>query len=115
VLEDLSKIAAINPAAAARAPDEMPRLIRGRLSDALANVFPAGDTDHGAYACDFFGGSLCSTSSGHKSSISSRICVGAHPLFTSQKSANCAESRAQAGKLPAFGGSVPCQSLLDRS
>jgi hypothetical protein len=38
VLEHLSKIAAINPPAAGRAPNEMLGLIRGRLSDALAIV-----------------------------------------------------------------------------
>jgi hypothetical protein len=41
VLEDLAQITAIDPAAAAGAFDEMLGLIRGRLSNALANVFPA--------------------------------------------------------------------------
>jgi hypothetical protein len=41
VLEHLSKITAVDPPAAGRAPNEMHGLIRGRLSDALANVFPA--------------------------------------------------------------------------
>jgi DNA-directed RNA polymerase subunit F len=41
VLEYASKITAIDPTAAAGAFDEMLGLIRGRLSNALANVFPA--------------------------------------------------------------------------
>ena len=41
VLEDLAQITAIVPAIAAGAFDEMLGLIRGRLSNALANVFPA--------------------------------------------------------------------------
>jgi hypothetical protein len=41
VLEHLAEITAIDPTAAGRAPNEMLGLIRGRLSDALANVFPA--------------------------------------------------------------------------
>ena len=41
VLEDLAQITAIDPAAAAGASDEMLGLIRGRLSNAPANVFPA--------------------------------------------------------------------------
>ncbi|MGB9000548.1 MAG: hypothetical protein WCC43_15770 [Pseudolabrys sp.] len=41
MLEHLAEITAIDPTAAGRAPNEMLGLIRGRLSDALANVFPA--------------------------------------------------------------------------
>jgi hypothetical protein len=41
VLEHLSKIATINPPATGRTADKMLGLIRGRLSNALANVFPA--------------------------------------------------------------------------
>jgi hypothetical protein len=41
VLEYASQITAIDPAAAAGASDEMLGLIRGRLSNAPANVFPA--------------------------------------------------------------------------
>jgi hypothetical protein len=37
------EITAIDPTAAAGAFDEMLSLVRGRLSDALANVFPARD------------------------------------------------------------------------
>ena len=41
MLEHLSKITAIDPSAAAGAFDEMLSLVRGRLSDGFANVFPA--------------------------------------------------------------------------
>jgi hypothetical protein len=43
VLEYTSKVTTVDPPAAGRAPNEMLGLIRGRLSDALANVFPARD------------------------------------------------------------------------
>jgi hypothetical protein len=41
VLEHLAEITAIDPAAARLAFDEVFGLIRGRLCNALANVFPA--------------------------------------------------------------------------
>jgi hypothetical protein len=41
VLEHLAEIAAVDPAIAGRGTDEVLSLIRGRLSDALANIFPA--------------------------------------------------------------------------
>jgi hypothetical protein len=41
VLEYASKITAVDPSAAGRTADEMLGLIRGRPSDALADIFPA--------------------------------------------------------------------------
>jgi hypothetical protein len=41
VLEHARQVSAINPPATGRTADEVLGLIRGRLSDALANVFPA--------------------------------------------------------------------------
>jgi hypothetical protein len=46
VLEHLSKIAAINPAAAGRTADEMLGLALGRIAETLPQIFAPRDSDH---------------------------------------------------------------------
>jgi hypothetical protein len=67
----LRKVAAINPATACLALIKMCGFVFWRATDASTDVFAARNVDHGQ-ACGVFGGSLC-TSSGHSSSINSRI------------------------------------------
>jgi hypothetical protein len=47
VLEHLSKIAAINPPAAGRAPNEMLGLALRLIAETLPKIFAARDFDHG--------------------------------------------------------------------
>jgi len=46
VLEHLSKIAAINPAAAGRTADEMLGLALGRIAETLPQILAPRDSDH---------------------------------------------------------------------
>ena len=64
MLQHLREVSAINPPTTCWAADEMPGLVRGRIANAPADVFAAGD--------HVFGGSLW-TSSSHSLSTTARI------------------------------------------